>query len=121
MIYDPNKYAPGTTRYNSIAADYGTAGADYVYSQILTGREDALPDALGQLKYGADRNDSATSLFITQITTDPLAAPLESANNQIGNAIKNVVKNPWVLVAVVLVVFHLLGGFDYLKRKLAAA
>lgn len=121
MIYDPNNYAPGTDRYNRLAEQYGKAGADYVYSQVLTGREDSLPDALGQLKYGADRNESATGLFFQQITTDPFAAPLESANNHLGNIVANVFRNPWVLIAVALLIFHLFGGFDYVKRRIARA
>ena len=54
-----------------------------------------------------------------QTTTDPLAAPLDSLNNQLGLAAWNVFKNPFVVAAIVLVLFLALGGGDLLRRQIA--
>lgn len=53
-------------------------------------------------------SESTTGIFIDQLLTDPLEAPLSGLNSQLGNAVWNVVKNPFVLLLVVgVVAFYL--------------
>lgn len=114
-----SRYQPGGDIYHRLEQSYGTAGANYVAKADASGEPYAINDALTALKYGNPLNDSVVSNFAGQIINDPLAAPLESANNQIGNAVTGVFKNPWVLGLLVGVVFYLVGGFDWVKRQVA--
>ena len=101
-----NRYAPGGDLYDELARRYGQAGADSVYRASLTGRPMDITEAIATLKAGyAKRDDSTASLFYQQITTDPFAAPLASANKGIGtivsSALLGLLKNPWVLLVLV--------------------
>lgn len=120
-----SEYAPGGWRYNNIANNYSVAAANDAAAIAADGGEQwEVSEALSKYNKNAQPvvgGTSAIGNFFTQITTDPLAAPLESANNQIGNAVMGVFRNPWVLIAVALLIFHLLGGFDYVKRRIARA
>lgn len=119
-----SKYAPGGEIYIKLAGQYGEPGAVKVYQAALTGDRMKLANALNSLEGKPPivaSTASTAAIFFDQITTDPLAAPLESANNQIGKAVFNAFKNPWVLVVVVGVVFYMLGGFTWAKRKLGNA
>ena len=102
------RYAPGGDIYNEVAGQYGTDGANRVWQAHETGRAGAVADVLADLKKIPVRDDSTGSIFWRQITTDPLAAPLASANRGLGNilgsAIKGLFANPWVLLVVVVVV-----------------
>lgn len=71
--------------------------------------------------YPPPGSDSTWSNFWDQIGTDPLGAPLEAADRQIARAVANVFKNPFVLIGVAALGFYLVGGFDWLKRKVATA
>lgn len=112
------RYQPGGDIYAKLEAKYGTAGADRVAAADASGELGAVNEALTELKYGAPLNDSTTSIFFDQVTTDPLGAPLESANNQLANVVKDIVKNPYVLAALALYLFLQLGGFNWLRRQL---
>lgn len=116
---NPANYAPGTYAYQRNVNAYGKAGADYVWQTAREGGD--VGAALTGLAVQSTGSASFLGNFATQITTDPLAAPLESANNQIENVVKGLFKNPWVLLALALVIFHLLGGFNLIQRKLATA
>ena len=113
------RYQIGGDIYAKLAAQYGTSGADRVALADASGVQGATATALGEVKWGATGSDSIVANFFNQITTDPLAAPLESANNQIGNAVLGVLKNPWVLLAVAAVVFFQLGGWNWLRKQFA--
>jgi hypothetical protein len=118
------EYAPGGWRYNNLAKTYGTGAANAAAEIAADGGEQwEISEALNRYRpqYADPGSESTLGNFFQQITTDPLAAPLESANNQLGNIVAGVFRNPWVLIAVVLVIFHLLGGFDYVKRRIARA
>ncbi len=73
-----------------------------------SGRSGAVAEVLGELKFGPRLDDSTGSIFWQQVTTDPFAAPLESANaglgTVLGSAIKGLFANPWVLIVVVAAV-----------------
>jgi hypothetical protein len=109
-----SRYQPGGDIYAQISAQYGSAGADTVAAAALTGDENAINDALVRVRYGSPLNDSTTSIFVDQITTDPTAAPLDALNKQLGNITKNIFGNPFVLVGVVAIA---VGAFFYLKKK----
>lgn len=119
-------YAPGGVYYNNIKAAYGAAAADAAYRASLTASQRSeITDAVNKYRAQVTNPNEGTTSFWgnlwRQVTTNPLQAPIESANNQIGNVVVNVLKNPWVLATIALLIFHALGGFDWLKRKLASA
>ena len=99
-----NRYAPGGDIYVELVSRYGEAAAERVHQASLSGNNQAIAEALGEIKVGPARDDSTASLFFKQITTDPFAAPLASANRGIGtilgSAIKGIFSNPWVLLIV---------------------
>lgn len=117
------RYQPGGDLFAQIAADYGAAAAARVAEAARSGDVDVVNRALsaarrGELGTPEALNESTAALFWQQITTNPLSAPLDSLNKQLGLAVWNVFKNPFVLVLVVAVVFYLLGGVGWVKRKL---
>jgi len=113
------RYAPGGDIYQSLAASYGTAAADRIYVAAQTGDRPTVTAAIAQEKYGNPLTDSTAAIFAQQVVTDPLAAPAEALNSQIGKAFANLFKSPWILVVVVGVAFFYLGGGSYLKGILA--
>jgi hypothetical protein len=116
-----NRYQRGGDIYQSLAATYGAANADNIAAAALTGDEAQVNAAIVAAKYGAPLDTSTTHAFVDQVATDPLAAPLAGLNNVVGNTFLSFLKSPWVLLALVITAFFLLGGADFLKRKLAKA
>jgi len=121
MIVNPDSYAPGGSVYNTLTERYGRDAADRAATIAATGDGDALNRLLSDLKRDntqADFDNRGTaSVFFDQVTTDPLAAPLESANRQLGLAVWNVVKNPFVLIVVVVLIAWRLGLLKTLLPK----
>jgi len=101
------RYAPGGDIFASLAQKYGPDAAERVYSAAQTGDRAAISDALATERFGGFRDDSTLSNFVKQITSDPLAAPLDSLNDQLQKGFSNVFRNPFVvgLVIVVVVLF----------------
>ena len=116
------RYQPGGDIYAKVQAQYGTAGAERVALADRSSTGETVAEALGYLKSGSEKlDDSTASIFWGQITTDPLAAPLESANNQLNNVVKNVFKNVWVLIVVIILLgwgAWKLGLFRFKTRKI---
>jgi hypothetical protein len=102
-----NRYAPGGDIYEAIAAQHGRAAADRVWQAQESGRSGAVAEALAAIRFGAPLSESTLGILAGQLVTDPLGAPLDSANRAIGNLTWNTIKaflrNPWVLLAVVVV------------------
>ena len=116
------RYAPGGDIYADNATKYGVDGAELIWRGYQRdGRQGAAIAAGNLASPGVGGSTSTLAIFAEQLVTDPLAAPLESANNQIGKAVWNVVKNPFVLLALGLVLFLWLGGANYLRKQLANA
>jgi hypothetical protein len=115
-----SRYQPGGDIYSKFVSQYGRAGADRIAAADASGVPYAVNDALAEVRNGPRLNDSTASNFWDQITTDPLKAPLDSANDQIGKAVANFFKNPWVLFALALLIWGWLGapGLGRLKQKL---
>lgn len=112
------RYQRGGDIYQQLASQYGTAAADAIAAAATTNDRAVLAEAIALVRSGPARTGTSTlGNFFNQLITDPLAAPLESANNQIGKAVWNVVKNPWVLATLVGVIsFVLVGGIPGLKK-----
>jgi hypothetical protein len=103
-----NRYAPGGDLYEALAEKYGRVAADRVWQASESGDSGAIAEAIAQAQnYYAPRDTSTGSIFVEQVTTDPFAAPLGSLNTGLGtvlgSALKGLFKNPWVLLAVVVV------------------
>lgn len=107
--------------YVKLLAQYGTQGANAIATAAQSGDEAAINQALTQVKYGDPLPTSTAAIFGNQIATDPLGAPLASANNVLGNTFLSFLKNPWVLTVGVLFLFFFFGGADlirgYVRRK----
>jgi len=60
--------------------------------------------------------DTTASDFLNQIETDPLAAPLASAEKLASNSLLDFLKSPAVLLVIVLVLFFFVfDGLNILK------
>ena len=109
---------------------WSTYGSDVAYDAAAAALDEDGPAltrilANARTKAGATRGEQANTStlgnFAHQILTDPLAAPLDGANKILGNSFLALLKNPWVLLTLAGLVFYLVGGFDWLKRKVSRA
>lgn len=113
------RYQPGGDIYATLLAQYGPQSAALIAQAASTGDRSQLGNAIENAKGVAPSGSTSTlTNFWNQITTDPLAAPLQGANNIIGNSVLSFLKNPWVIGAVVLILFTWLGGWSLLKGSL---
>jgi hypothetical protein len=111
------RYQPGGDIYNTLLNKYGKSIADNVAAAAATGDETAVNAAIPGAYSGVvatPLDTSTASIFTDQILTDPLAAPAEALNNQIGNALKNLFVNPFVLLAAVGIG---IAAWMYLRKK----
>lgn len=111
-----SRYQPGGDIYARLASQYGQAGADRVARADASGVPYAVNDALVAIRHGDPLSTSTTGIFLDNITSDPLGAPLESANNQIAKAVGNLFKNPWVLLVVAVVIITQLDGWAWIRK-----
>lgn len=114
------RYQPGGDIYAKLVSQYGTGGADQVAAAALTGDRLLVTNAIAQAEYGAKLTDSTLAIFGNQIATDPLAAPLASAEKISANTFMALFKSPAVIVVLVIVGFSLMGGWQWLGRTLFA-
>lgn len=116
------RYQPGGDIYARLEATYGRQGALIVSQAALTGDRFAVTNAIERVKYGERMSDSTARIFWAQITTDPFEAPLETLNTALeasaGSLVKNILRNPWVLLLVAGLIFYALGGFTWAGKKL---
>jgi hypothetical protein len=121
---DPTRYQNGGDLYAQIQAQFGTAAANQAAAAANAGDGGVqLRNVLSDLRTGASPGDfsgstSTFSNFWTQITTDPLAAPLASANTAFQNSFFSFLKSPWVLLVIAAAIFAMAGGFKWLFRQL---
>jgi hypothetical protein len=115
------RYQPGGDIYAQFEAQYGRNAALLIAQAAQTTDRTSLNEAISQVKFGAKLDDSTARIFWSQITTDPFDAPLSALNSGLGTVFGslglNILKNPWVLITGVLVIFYLLGGFKLIWRK----
>lgn len=112
------RYQSGGDIYATLLAQYGASAAASIAAAALSGDETQVNAALVQAKNGSPLNTSTLGIFTNQMLTDPLAAPLASANNLLGNTVLSFLKSPWVIATLLIVGFFLLGGADFLRRKM---
>lgn len=120
------RYQPGGDIYAAILSQHGQEAADSCAAAALTGDETAINAAL-TLYSGTSTpyqavplaETSTASILGEQLATDPLAAPLESANKVLNNTFLSFLKNPTVLIVLALVVFFVVfDGLNIIKGKL---
>jgi hypothetical protein len=114
------EYQPGGDIYAQLASLYGADAANQIAAAATTGDRTQLSNVLETIKgYPAASDASTAEIFINQLITDPLAAPLASANNLIGNSVTDFFKNPWVLAATgAIIFFFVLDGTAKIKQIL---
>ena len=116
------RYQPGGDIYAKLEARYGRNGALLVAQAARTAPDlSYITAAIARVEFGERLDDSTASIFWKQITTDPLAAPLEGANKLLGKTFLSFFKSPWVVLTIGIALFVMLGGLDLVKRKVAAA
>lgn len=103
---NPNLYARGTANWQRVADSQGADAANAQWQAAIDAYRNQTP-----------LDTSTWDIFGTQIITDPLAAPLGTANTILGNSFLSFLKSPWVVVAVVVIVFGAMGGFGWIGRK----
>ena len=117
------RYQSGGDIYSALATQLGKAGADAVATAARSGDETQVNAALVTAKTGAPLNTSTVGIFLDQVTTDPLAAPLAAAERLANNTLLSFLKNPTVLILLIVViggaVFFWIGGFTWLRGSLA--
>lgn len=94
------RYQPGGDIFQKIADQYGLEAANRVSVAAASGKQGAIADALAAVKHGPARNESTAAEFWNQLATDPFAAPLKSANNQLSKLSFNLLKNPLVSLVI---------------------
>ena len=120
-----SRYQNGGDIYNTLASSYGTIAADLVAAAAATGSDASVQSVLENVRTNAgyvtgQKSTSTLGIFADQILTDPLAAPLKSANNALGNSFLSVLKSPWVMLAGVILLFSVMGGWGWLGKKVFA-
>jgi len=118
------RYQSGGDIYASILAQHGQTAADACAAAALTGDETQINAALALYETAGGNatvavpmaTDTTASDFLNQIETDPLAAPLASAEKLASNSLLDFLKSPAVLLVIVLVLFFFVfDGLNILK------
>lgn len=116
------RYQPGGDIYAKLETEFGRNGAVLVAQAARNGTDPVdITNAIVRVKFGERLDDSTTRLFLEQIATNPLAAPLEGANKLLGKTFLSFLKSPWVLLTIGIALFVMFGGLDLVKRKVATA
>jgi hypothetical protein len=111
------RYQRGGDIYGKLVAQYGTTGANRIAAAAASGDRPTLTEALGTADRGPAYDESTLSIFTGQIVTDPLAAPLDGANDLLGNSFASLFRNKWVLLILILVAFFAFGGGPWLAKR----
>lgn len=114
------RYQHGGDLYSEVEARYGSAAARRVAAAAATGDLTQLNLALSNARQGrtdGPLNESTLGLFAQQISTDPLAAPLQGLNRTLGRSFLALLQSPWVLLSLALIVAWKLGVFERLAAK----
>ena len=105
------RYQAGGDIYAQFVALYGADAANQIAAAAATGDRTQLNNVL--------ETASTAQLFVQQLITDPLGAPLAGLNNLVGNSVIDFFKNPWVLAAAgAIIFFFVLDGTEKLKKIL---
>ena len=114
------RYQAGGDIYAQFVALYGADAANQIAAAAATGDRTQLNTVLETVKGSPAASDASTAqLFVQQLITDPLGAPLAGLNNLVGNSVIDFFKNPWVLAAAgAIIFFFVLDGTEKLKKIL---
>jgi hypothetical protein len=115
------EYQPGGDIYNTLAAQYGAQNANNIAQAALSGDESQVNAAIAQAQFGTPLTTSTTSIFASEIVTDPLAAPLDDLNTLIKNSVASFFGNTTVAITTFLIlggVVVYFVGIERLKRLL---
>jgi len=142
MIRNQTLYGQGNAYWLTLKDQFGIDAANRAAAAAATGDETELNKTLSNIRLAAkehpgnsivtdaeisskdasfDERTSTASIFADQITTDPLAAPLASANNLAKNSLLAFIKAPAFVLVLAVVAFFWLGGANVLKKQLAKA
>lgn len=75
---------PNGDLFQSYETLYGNNGALLISQAAQSGDQTLITDAIVRVKYGERLDTSTFNLLWNQLTTDPLAAPLETFGNAVG-------------------------------------
>jgi hypothetical protein len=108
MSPDLSRYVPGGDVYDAINLAYGIPAADRVQAAAETGDYRNISETLGEIRNGPPLDQSTADAFWNQITTDPLAAPLDyfgaPVSKGIQDATSTIVKVALLALAAYVVV-----------------
>lgn len=113
-----DRYYGGGDIYAQFEAQYGFDAANAIADAAATGDPAQVNAALVKVKFGNNLPTDTFNMFLHQITTDPLAAPIGALDGQLQKVVMNLIKNPLVLVALAAGVFFMFGGADLIRRKI---
>jgi hypothetical protein len=121
-----SRYDTGGSIYVEVAEKYGEPAAERVRRAAASGEPGAIATTLGEIRRGPMLSESTTGIFVGQIVNDPFAAPLDSANRQLGRLALNLFKNPLATLALVIVVgviayVYVPGARSFFARLLSPA
>jgi hypothetical protein len=112
--------SPNGDLYQKLVNQYGPSKANYISLAAASGERTQLLSAVEFVRNGAPPSDTGTlGIFINQMVTDPLDAPLESLNTTLVNSYWAFLKRPVVLITGGIILFFLLGGWKVLQAKTA--
>ena len=114
-----NRYQPGGDLYLDYVNQYGTAAANTLATAALTGDQTQITAALSSIMFGSPLPTSTASIFLNQISSDPLAAPLADAETIASNTFVDFFKSPAILISLAIVLFFVLGGAGLIRGKLS--
>jgi hypothetical protein len=115
-----DNWKPGGSTYLNAVSRYGQAVADAASNAAMQpgALESDVSSAIANATYGAPLTTSTTGIFLNQLATDPLAAPLNTVNTAVGNSFMSLFKSPWVLALIGLSLFFWMGGLKALQGSL---
>jgi len=93
-----DRYQPGGDIYATLKAKYGDAGAAIVAIAAQSGDRAQVTDALARVKYGERLNESTLEIFLNQLATNPLDAPLDTLDDAVSKLFDS--KGVWTLLLV---------------------
>jgi hypothetical protein len=104
------RYQAGGDIYAQFQTQYGTQSADSIAAAAATGDRTQLNNAIANAKGNPAMDTSTLDALTTQLETNPLGAPLDALNGVLSNTFLSFLKNPAVLLALVIFGFFVMGG-----------
>ncbi|HXE43236.1 MAG TPA: hypothetical protein VN516_09450 [Candidatus Baltobacteraceae bacterium] len=113
------RYQPGGDIYAQLVAQFGTASANAIAQAALTGDRGQVANAIENAKgIAAAPSTGFWGQLGTQLANDPLGAPIDSLNNQLSRVFMDILKNPFVLVGIgLLIFFFVFDGLSILRGR----